>query len=281
MLMMPGLYFDVEGKAAEMMLADSSLVQSAAVEQAGFFFAPLAMRISFLTVGIWWFGFALITFFSLKDVRPEVKPTRLLAKGFEELGLVMRKLRELGKLKRFLLAFAFYNMALQTVMYLATSFGQLELKMESGQLIISVLLIQLVAIPGSFLFAKLSAMYGNYQALMMGVTVWIGVCVGAYFVTDAMGFYVVGGVVGLLMGGMQALSRSTYSKLIPEGHDNASFFSFYSITDKISVVVGTLSFGVISQLWGTRNSVIALTVFFTIGGLLLWQLARERKTQNE
>lgn len=274
MLMMPQLYFDVAGEAARLMQASPGLAEDAALASAKLSFAPLAMRISFVTVGIWWFGFALVTFFSLKDVKPPYKPERLLTKGFEELGIVRRKLKDLKWLKRFLFAFAFYNMALQTVMYLASSFGDLELKMEPGDLIVMMLLIQIVAIPGSFLFAYLSRRFSNYKALLIGVGIWIAVCIGAYFVTDKYGFYAIGGVVGLIMGGMQALSRSTYSKLVPEGHDNASFFSFYSITDKLSVVAGTLSFSVISQFWGTRNSVLALIAFFLIGAVLLLQLSR-------
>lgn len=281
MIMMPGLFFDVEGKAASLLADNPSLTKDLALQAAGDSFVPLASRISFLTVGIWWFGFALITFASLKDVKPGLQPGNYLAQGFRELGIVRRKLKDLKWLKRFLLAFFFYNMGLQTVMYLASSFGQVELKMGQSELIISVLLIQLVAVPGSFLFAYMSGKFGNYRALMIGVGIWIGICVGAYFVADANGFYVLGAVVGLVMGGMQALSRSTYSKLVPAGTDNASFFSFYSITDKISVVIGTFTFGVVSQTMGTRNSVIALTVFFALGGYLLYQISKAKQARTQ
>ena len=232
----------------------------------------LPVRISFLSVGLWWAGFAQITFRSLPPSRkPEQHPEHsVLTNGFYELKKVWNQLRHLPQLKRFLTSFFFYNMGVQTVMYLAAYFASDELKMQSTQLIMTVLIIQLVAIVGAYLFSILSRKTNNIFALHVLILIWIGVIIAAYYTQTAGQFYAVAGTVGLTMGGIQSLSRSTYSKLIPATTDTASFFSFFDVCDKIGTVLGTLSFGYIAQyLGGMRNSVLALGVFFVIGFILL------------
>lgn len=237
----------------------------------------LPPRIAFLSVGIWWIGFAQYSFTYLPSVSFGRKPTgNWLLKGFQELGKVMTELRRLPVLKRFLGAYFCYNMGVQTVMYLATLFGDRELHLDSGALIAVLLVIQLVAILGAWLFARFSARWGNFRALMVAVCVWIGICVSAYFVQTGTQFYVLAFVVGLVMGGIQALSRSTYAKLLPEGTtDTASFFSFYDVCDKLSTVLGTFAFGAVIQLTGSmRYSVLVIAFIFVIGFLLLTRLSR-------
>jgi MFS transporter, UMF1 family len=164
-------------------------------------------------------------------------------------------------------------MAVQTVMYLATLFGSKELKLEASQLILTVLIIQFVAIGGAWGFSRLSDAYGNLRALSAALFIWIGVCIGAYYVYNATGFYAVAFVVGLVMGGIQSLSRSTYSKLLPETYDHASYFSFYDVCDKVGTVLGSAMYGFIEQLTGSmRNSVIALISFFLLGFILLLRI---------
>ena len=253
MVLKPELFFDVEGRTE----GDLKM---------------LASKISFLSVGIWWFGFAMVTFTSLKDVVPAYKPKNYIASGFRELKLVMHQMNGMPALKRYLIAYFCFNMGIQTVMYMASSFGSEELKMQTDQLIISILLIQLVGVAGSFMFAWLSKKTGNFNALLYGIGFWILILIGAWFVTDAKGFYIMGAFVGIVMGGMQALSRATYSKLLPETTDTAAFFSFFSITDKISIVVGTSAFGLVSEYIGTRQSILFLGVFFIIGGIILYSL---------
>ncbi len=233
----------------------------------------MASRISFLTVGLWWFGFAQIPFRVLPDgVRKAKTETgeNWVFNGFHELKKVFNQLKTQTLTQRFLVAFFVYNMAVQTVMYVATLFGANELKMESKSLIITILLIQLVAIPGAYGFARLSEKIGNTYAIMTAVVIWIGICVAAYFVTTENQFFVVAGVVGLVMGGIQSLSRSTYSKLLPPTTDTASYFSFYDVCEKLSIVVGTFIYGYVEQVTGSmRNSILALLVLFIIGlGLL-------------
>ncbi len=238
-------------------------------------------RLSFLAVGLWWAGFAQITFKNLppskaSQQRPE---KNVLVNGFYELGKVWKQLGEYPVTKRFLKSFFFYNMGVQTVMYLATYFASQELKMETSQLIITVLIIQLVAIGGALMFSRVSNKIGNIYTLGIIILIWICICLAAYFVHTVNEFYALAFSVGMVMGGIQSMSRSTYSKLLPPTKDTASFFSFYDVCDKVGTVLGTLSFGYVSEfLGGMRNSVLALMIFFVIGGILLLFVDQKKKT---
>ncbi|ANI88161.1 MFS transporter permease [Arachidicoccus ginsenosidimutans] len=225
-----------------------------------------ASRLSFLLVGLWWLGFAQITFAVLPKVKTNKTEVTLFNKGFVELKKVWQQLKHLPVLKRYLFAFFFYSMGVQTVMLAATLFGSQVLQLQASQLITCILIIQLVAIAGSYLMAKLSERFGNLKVLSFVVLVWIGVCAMAYFIQTATGFYIVATLVGIVMGGIQSLSRSTYSKLMPETKDTASFFSFYDVSEKIGIVIGTFSFGFIQQLTGNmRYSILVLIAFFLVG----------------
>jgi UMF1 family MFS transporter len=171
-------------------------------------------------------------------------------------------------------------MGVQTVMLAATLFGSQVLQLATSKLIACILIIQLVAIAGSYMMSRLSEIFGNLKVLMFVVFLWILICIAAYLVTTEMQFYIIAGVVGLVMGGIQSLSRSTYSKIMPETHDTASFFSFYDVTEKIAIVIGMFSFGFIQQITGNmRNSIIALVVFFFIGFIGLYvALQKQQKT---
>ncbi|EOZ96810.1 membrane protein [Indibacter alkaliphilus LW1] len=232
-----------------------------------------AARWSFLITGIWWAGFSQIPFKYLPDNPYNKKVERaLLLKGYQEIRKVFQIVRDKPVMNRFLAAFLFYSMGVQTVMYLAATFGDKELGLPGDKLIITILIIQLVAIIGSYLFAFLSKKYGNKSSLVIMVFVWVLICGGAYYVINEFQFYALAFVVGMVMGGIQSLSRSTYSKLIPEDTtDHASFFSFYDVTEKIAIVLGTFSYGFIEQLTGSmRNSSLALGLFFIVGlGFLL------------
>ena len=240
-----------------------------------------ASRIAFLTVGLWWIGFAQIPFSRLPDgtrkTRIGTEGGNYLLHGFRELRVVFGQLTHQPLIQKFLISFFVYNMGVQTVMYVATIFGSDELKMDGQNLIILVLLLQLVAIPGAYGFSWLSARIGNTYALMVAVVIWIGICLGAYLVQTQGQFFALAAVVGLVMGGIQSLSRSTYSKLIPPTTDTASYFSFYDVTEKLSIVLGTLLYGLIEQVTGSmRNSVLGLLVLFVIGLLLLWRIPSQK-----
>ena len=228
-------------------------------------------RLSFLLVGVWWAGFAQITFAKLPKGLPLAKKPEhsLLANGFHELRKVMARIRSLPVLRTYLGAFFFYSMGVQTVMLAATVFGKKELKLETTQLIAVILVIQLVAIAGAYIMAKLSDIFGNLKVLLFVVLIWIGLCIAAYFTHTATQFYIIAAFVGLVMGGIQSLSRSTYSKLMPPTHDTASFFSFYDVTEKFAIVIGMLTFGFIDNLLDMRTAILALITFFFIGAVIL------------
>lgn len=231
----------------------------------------LAVRISFIMVGIWWFGFALIPLYYLPgSFRLQLNHSKI-AEGMYILKDVWYKLRHLPNVKRYLIAFFSYNAGVQTVMLLAAAFAEKELGFATSELIILILILQIVAIGGATFFSKLSSWRGNKFSLMTMLIIWVMICIVGYIVYNKFQFYCLAGFVGLVMGGIQSLSRSTYSKLIYtyEG-ESTSFFSFYDVVDKLSVLVGTFAFGFIEQITGgMRNSIIALGIFFVCGLLLL------------
>ncbi|MCO6357636.1 MFS transporter [Roseivirga pacifica] len=234
--------------------------------------SSLPSRISFVTVALWWIGFSQIPFTRLpKNPFKRKADGSWLKKGYEELRGVYGQIKQMPNVQRFVLAFFFYNAGVQAVMYLATLFGSKELKMETEALIGIVLIIQLVAIGGAYLFAQISQKKGNVYSLVSMIFIWIAICLLAFFVSEQYQFFALAVIVGLVMGGVQSLSRATYSKLIPvDTKDHASFFSFYDVTFNVSIVAGTIAYGSIEWLTGSmRYSALGLSVFFIIGLLLL------------
>lgn len=231
----------------------------------------LPAKIAFLTVGLWWAGFAQFAFLRLPHTDNDRKiEKKIILKGFHELKKVWGELKYNKQIKRFLASFFVYNMGVQTTMLMATLFGSKEIGLQLEELIITIIIIQFVAIAGSFFFSFLSGKTGNFKALGVAIIIWIGICVGAFYVYDAAGFYIIGAAVGFVMGGIQSLSRSTYSKILPETIDHASYFSFYDVCEKLGIVIGMASYGYIEELTGSmRNSVFALMCFFIIGLILL------------
>lgn len=230
----------------------------------------MALKITFLLVGLWWIGFAQITFARLPPSPPAIEKhfAGAFTEGFIELKKVFAQVRTMPVLKRYLRGFFFYSMGVQTVMMVATIFGTKELKLGDSELIGCVVAIQLVAVFGAWSMARLSEKFGNFNVLIATVILWIGVCIGAYNTHTVTEFYILAVLVGLVMGGIQSLSRSTYAKLIPETRDTTSFFSYYDVTEKLAIVIGLFSFGWIDQEFGMRNSVLVLILFFSIG--LIW-----------
>jgi UMF1 family MFS transporter len=243
--------------------------------------------------GIWWLGFAQITFSVLPKSQPNPvsKSHNFLTKGYAELSNVWRELKDQTTLKRFLLAFFFFGMGVETVMYSATLFAKQQIfpktgnpKLDSannGKLMLTILIIQLVAIGGSYLFSFFSGKIGNLRVLIVAVLIWTGICLWAYFVYTPFPFYCLAGTVGLVMGGIQSLSRSTYSKLMPSTKDTASYFSFYDVCDKVSTVIGMMTFGLATELLGGMRSAIAfiMTYFIIAFFILLYTLAKQPKLQ--
>ncbi|MBR07777.1 MAG: MFS transporter [Rickettsiales bacterium] len=260
------------GYAGSAILLIISLMLIMKFEWFGFPDSGTATRTVFLLVGVWWIGFAQIPFKNLPSNVFNRKPTgRVLVNGYLELKKVFFELKEQPNIKKYLISFFFFNMGVQTIMLLATLFGTKELNLGSAQLIPVILIIQFVAIGGAILFARISERKGNVFSLGVMISIWIGICFFAYTVTTVNEFYIVAVLVGLVMGGIQALSRATFSKLIPQDSiDHASYFSFFDVLFHLSVVIGTFSYGFIEQLTGSmRNSTLALASYFVIGFVLL------------
>lgn len=235
-----------------------------------------ASRISFLMVGIWWFGFSQYSFKHLpNNPFQRVANEPYLFKGYHELRKVLGELKSKISLRRFLYSFFFFSMGVQTVIVLATPYGLEELGLDSTKLIVTVLLIQFVGIAGAYLFSYLSKKFGNLQSLKISIFIWAGICYGAYSMSKLdpfveYKFYLLGAVVGLVMGGIQSVSRSTYSKLLPATQSHASYFSFYDVSEKVAMVIGTAVYGLLIELTGSmKMSALSLSIFFIIGFILI------------
>jgi UMF1 family MFS transporter len=240
-----------------------------------------AMRYSFITVGVWWFGFSHIAFYHLPRGNKEKVLTKdIFFNGYRELKLVWKSLRDLKFLKGYLGAFFVFSMALQTVMLVAAYFGEQEISWSGEEktmgLIISILLIQIIAIFGALMASKFANRWGNIKILIVLNVIWLVLCVCAYFIYEPIEFYIVAGFVGLCMGGIQSVARSTYSQLIPDTLDTTSYFSFYDVAEKVGIVIGMLMYATVDQITGSmRSSVLVFVVFFFIGALLLIRLQRK------
>jgi UMF1 family MFS transporter len=242
-----------------------------------------AMRISFISVGVWWFSFSHIAFYHLpRGNKDKIYTKDIFFNGYRELRSVWESLKNLHFLKRYLGAFFVFSMALQTVMLVAAYFGEQEISWSVEEkttgLIVSILLIQIIAIFGAVMSSKLANRWGNIKTLILLNAIWVMLCVSAYFIYEPIEFYIVAGFVGLCMGGIQSVARSTYSQLIPETLDTTSYFSFYDVAEKVGIVIGMLMYGTVDQLTGSmRNAILFFIVFFLVGAILLIRLERTSK----
>ncbi len=244
-----------------------------------------AMRTSFITVGLWWLVFSQYTFYVLPNgVSKGRKVTRqVIFNGLNELKIVWQELKKDLRLKRYLIAFFVFSMAVQTIMLVAVYFGEEEVAWGPGNakkigLIGSILLIQVLAIVGAILTSMASKRFGNIVTLIVINVIWMSLCFYGYFVETPFQFYITAGCVGLVMGGVQSLARSTYSKFLPETDDTTSYFSFFDVAEKIGIVIGMILYGTIDQITGSmRNAILFLFVFFLIGIILLFRVPREKR----
>jgi len=244
-----------------------------------------AMKISFITVGIWWALFSQYSFYYLpKGLSSGHKVTKAVVfNGLKELRQVWNQLKQNLRLKRYLQAFFVFSMAVQTIMLVAVYFGEEEIawggdSKKTMGLIVSILVIQLVAILGAYLTSKASSKFGNIKTLIVVNFIWMALCFYAYTMKTPMHFYIAAGFVGLVMGGVQSLARSTYSKFLPETDDTTSYFSFYDVAEKIGIVIGMVIFAFIDQITGSmRNGILFLFVFFLFGIFLLYRVPKENR----
>ena len=227
----------------------------------------IGARIGFLLVGIWWLGFAQYTFKYMPKDKKNMFTSGMIKNGYLEIANAFRRVKKIANIKHFLLAFFFYSAGVQTVIYLATIFAKKELAFETAELILLVLILQLVAIGGAYVFSILGNKKGNKFSIMVMICIWIFICIAAYFTYDKVLFYILASFVGLVMGGIQSLSRASYSMLIPEkDHDTTSYFSFYDVVYKSAIVGGTFLFGLVDNITNNmRYSVLTLAIFFILG----------------
>lgn len=267
------------GYLGSVILLIVNLVLYMKFELFGFANGTAATRFGFILVGIWWLGFSQIAFYYLKD-RSSGKSFsfKILGNGIHELKKVFHAASHDTLMKRFLTSFFLFSMGVQTVMLLAPLFGDKEISMTADEMIYVVLILQVLAIGGAFLFAWISSVKGNVFGISIALIIWIMICIAGYFLQEKLSFYMLAACLGFVMGGIQSLSRSTYAKLIPVGNkDNASYFSFYDITEKLAIVIGSFSYGLIDQITGSmRNSMLFMSVFF-ISGLIILQFVNLKK----
>lgn len=273
MVMYPNVFF-----IADEVLENGQIVQSA---------SQVAMRYSFVMVGIWWIGFSQYSFYWLpKGTSTGQKVTKdVVLNGFKELKIVWRALQQNIVLKKYLQSFFVFSMAVQTIMLVAVYFGEEEINWGSDDaktmgLIVSILIIQLIAILGAILTSRASSKFGNIKTLIAINFIWMSLCFYAYFMESPIQFYIAAASVGFVMGGIQSLARSTYSKFLPETKDTTSYFSFFDVAEKIGIVIGMLIYGTIDQVTGSmRNSILFLFIFFLIGIFLLFRVLKQQKLE--
>ncbi|MDG1014146.1 MAG: MFS transporter [Flavobacteriaceae bacterium] len=266
----------IYGYAGSVLLLIFSLVMVQKPDWFGISDPSLAPRITFLLVGFWWFGFAQITYRRLPNDIYNRKPEKdYIWKGLRELKLVLNELKNLPQLKYFLVSFFLFSVGVQTIVLMAGIFGSKELGLPTTNLILTIILVQIVAMIGAYLFSKLSKKVGNIKSLKLSLIIWGSVCFSCFSLDINQPnvdyyFYGLGVLLGFVLGATQTIGRSTYSKLIPETHDNATYFSFYDVTEKIAIVLGMFVFGLLISLTGSMQySVLSLVVFFTFSFLVL------------
>ena len=229
----------------------------------------LATRLTFILVGLWWLGFAQFTYKKLPNHKKENQnEEKVMWKGLNELKIVLKELKSQPSLKTFLVSFFLFSVGVQTIILMAGIFGSKELGLESSELILAILLVQFVAIVGAALFSRISKKYGNLKALKTTIFIWTLVCFICYFLEKGQNnveiyFYSLGGLIGLVLGAIQSLARSTYSKMLPETEDHATYFSFFDVTEKVAIVIGMFTFGLLNSITGSMQaSVLSLAIFF-------------------
>jgi len=281
----PDQHDKISARGFAMGYVGSSLLLIAILVLAVFTKTIPKIQYTFALVGLWWIGFSQVTFRRLPtSVEPTGKKKHLLSSGYKELKNVWIDLKHRLQLRRFLTSYFMYNMGVQTVMIMAVPFATKAIlweneKQQQQSLIISILIIQFLGVAGAFMMSKLSSIIGNIKTIGINIGIWAAICVYTYLLVDTpMEFYVVAACVGLVMGGIQALSRSTYSKMLPDTKDHASYFSFYDVSEKIGLAIGTTTFGLIEDLTGgIRNSVLSLILIFIVGFVLLLRVPKEQK----
>ncbi len=250
----------------------------------------MAVRIAMAMAGLWWAGWTLLTVKHLKETKtkqelPEkhqnqTKFFAYLSLGISQTFATVKKVGHFKHLALFVVAYMIYNDGIHTVTSMATIYGKEELGLGTPHLMVTLLLVQVVAIGGALIFSLIANRIGARRSVMVSLVLWSGVVIYGYFIQTATEFFILGMVVGIVLGGTQALSRSFYGAMIPE-QASAEFYGFYSVFSKFSAIWGPATFGVIKQITGSaRLAIISLMVFFIVG-LILLAFVNEEKAKAE
>jgi len=240
-----------------------------------------AVRLSLLSAAVWWAGFTWVPYLGLRNRPPastEREPGGLVRQSFGQLAATLRDMRRYPMTLTFLVAYLFFNDGIQTVIASASVYGDKELGFGQSALIATILLVQFVAFGGALLFGRLAARIGSQRVILAGIAIWMVVVVVAFFVPDENLplFLLLAVAIGVVLGGTQALSRSFFSQLIPRGRE-AEYFSLYQACERGTSWLGTLVFGLVHQWTDSyRPAIVALIVFFLVGGLLLRRVDARR-----
>ena len=247
----------------------------------GLYDKQFGSQISFVLVGLWWLGFAQVTYAKLpNEEKTSLPKDNYFTKGLKEVQKVAKELFAYRELKIFLISFFLLSIGVQTIILMAGIFGTI-LGLETLNLIATILLVQFVGILGAFLFSRLSNKIGNIKTLKITIAIWGLVCLIGFNLTKdtpniEMYFYILGGLIGLVMGAIQSLARSTYSKLLPKTEDTASYFSFFDVTEKIALVIGMVTFGFLNSIISIQSSVLALAIFFLAAFIVISQIKKTK-----
>jgi len=273
----------IYGYAGSLLLLIFSLILIQMPDLFGITDPTFPPRLTFVLVGFWWFGFAQITYKRLpNNTFDKIPDSDYIWKGFMELKIVLKSLTQFTRLKYFLISFFFLSIGVQTIILMAGIFGSEELGLPTFNLILTIIIIQVVAIIGAFVFSRLSSKIGNIKTLKITLIIWGTVCFIAFILDKSLPnidlyFYILALLLGLVLGATQTLTRSTYSKLLPDTHDHAIYFSFYDVTEKIAIVLGMFIFGSLLALTGSmQNSVLALSIFFLVAFLSLFNVKKTK-----
>lgn len=235
--------------------------------------ATLPARLAFVSVAVWWIVFSIPLFRRVSEPPRTLEPDEggtatVVRASFTRLGETFRQLMDFKQAFLMLLAFLVYNDGIQTIQKMATAYGT-EIGIDQSALITAVLLVQFVGVPFAFVFGSLAGRIGAKRAIFLGLLAYAVISMIGYFMRTAAHFFMLAGLVGMVQGGTQALSRSLFASLIP-AHKSGEFFGFYSVFEKFSSILGPLLFAVTIQLTGSsRNAILSVIVFFVVGAAIL------------
>ncbi len=233
----------------------------------------MAMRLSFVSVAVWWVGFSIPLFRTVPEPAralevDEQASANPIPTALVRLGETLRELRGYKQAFLMMLAFLVYNDGIGTIIRMATTFGT-EIGLEQGDLITAIMLVQFVGVPFAFIFGQIAGRLGAKRAIFLSLAVYVGISIFAYGMTTAAEFYTLAMLVGMVQGGSQALSRSLFASMVPR-HKSSEFFGFFGVFEKFAGIVGPGVFAVMILVTGSsRGAILSIIAFFVIGGLLL------------